>query len=105
MTVRHNLQLRLVIVGTFIVLAGFFTASDPLHDRTAEIIVCTEGAISQAPLLGMAVFLSLAMSSAMVAFFSSAVFAPVAVYAWGKARCFALFSDVALFYFFRKRVK
>jgi uncharacterized membrane protein YdjX (TVP38/TMEM64 family) len=90
MTVRHSLQRRIVIVGTFIILAGLFTASDTLHDRTGEIIVWTEGVISQAPLLGMVVFIGLAMLSAMVAFFSSAVFAPVAVYAWGKAGCFAL---------------
>jgi len=90
MTVRHSLQRRIVIVGTFIILAGLFTASDTLHDRTAEIIVWTEGAISQAPILGMVVFVGLAMLSAMVAFFSSAVFAPIAVYAWGKAGCLAL---------------
>jgi uncharacterized membrane protein YdjX (TVP38/TMEM64 family) len=90
MTVRHNLQRRIVIVGTLIILAGLFTASDTLHDKTEEIIVWTEGAISQAPLLGMVVFVGLAMLSAMVAFFSSAVFAPVAVYAWGKAGCLAL---------------
>lgn len=90
MTVRHNLQRRIVIVGTLIILAGLFTASDTLHDKTEEIIVWTEGAISQAPLLGMVVFVGLAMLSAMVTFFSSAVFAPVAVYAWGKAGCLAL---------------
>jgi uncharacterized membrane protein YdjX (TVP38/TMEM64 family) len=90
MTVRHNLQRRIVIVGTLIILAGLFTASDTLHDKTEEIIVWTEAAISQAPLLGMVVFVGLAMLSAMVAFFSSAVFAPVAVYAWGKAGCLAL---------------
>ena len=90
MTVRHSLQRRTVIVGTFIILAGLITASDTLHDKTEEIIVWTEGAISQAPLLGMVVFVGLAMLSAMVAFFSSAVFAPVAVYAWGKAGCLGL---------------
>jgi len=90
MTVRHSLQRRIVIVGTFIILAGLITASDTLHDKTEEIIVWTEGAISQAPLLGMVVFVGLAMLSAMVAFFSTAVFAPVAVYAWGKAGCLAL---------------
>ena len=90
MTVRHSLQRRIVIVGTFIILAGLFTASDTLHDKTAEIIVWTEGAISHAPILGMVVFVVLAMLSAMVAFFSSAVFAPIAVYAWGKAGCLAL---------------
>lgn len=90
MTVRRNLQRHIVIVGIFIILAGLFTASDTLHDSTEEIIVWIEGLISQAPILGMVAFVGLAMLSAMFAFFSSAVFAPIGVYAWGKAGCFAL---------------
>jgi uncharacterized membrane protein YdjX (TVP38/TMEM64 family) len=90
MTVRRNLQRHIVIVGIFIILAGLFTASDTLHNSMEEIIVWTEGLISQAPILGMVAFVGLAMLSAMLAFFSSAVFAPIGVYAWGKAGCFAL---------------
>jgi uncharacterized membrane protein YdjX (TVP38/TMEM64 family) len=90
MTVRRNLQRHIVIVGIFIILAGLFTASDTLHNSMEEIIVWTEGQISQAPILGMVAFVGLAMLSAMLAFFSSAVFAPIGVYAWGKAGCFAL---------------
>ena len=67
-----------------------FAASDTLHDKIEEIIIWTEAAISEAPLLGMLVFVLLSMLSAMVAFFSSAVLAPIAVYAWGKAGCLAL---------------
>lgn len=90
MAIRRNLQRHLVVFGTFIILAGFVAASDSLHDRTQEIIVWTEDIISQAPLLGMLVFVLLAMLSAMVAFFSSALLAPVAIYAWGEAVCLAL---------------
>jgi uncharacterized membrane protein YdjX (TVP38/TMEM64 family) len=90
MTVRRNLQRHIVIVGIFIILAGLFTASDTLHDSMEEIIIWIEGLISQAPILGMVAFVGLAMLSAMLAFFSSAVFAPIGVYAWGKAGCFAL---------------
>lgn len=90
MSIRDYLQRHIVIVGTFIVVAGLVAASDTLHDRTAEIIVWMEAAISQAPILGMAIFVLLSMFSAMVAFFSSAVFAPVAIYAWGKTGTFLL---------------
>lgn len=90
MAIRRNLQRHLLVLGALIVVAGLIAASDTLHDRTQEIIVWTEGIISQAPLLGMLVFVLLAMLSAMVAFFSSALLAPVAIYAWGEAGCLAL---------------
>jgi uncharacterized membrane protein YdjX (TVP38/TMEM64 family) len=90
MSIREYLQRHLVIVGILIVVAGLIAASDTLHDRTEEIIIWTEGVVSQAPILGMVLFVLLSMVSAMVAFFSSAVFAPIAIYAWGKAGTFAL---------------
>jgi uncharacterized membrane protein YdjX (TVP38/TMEM64 family) len=77
-------------VGLLIIVAGLIAASDTLHDKTEAIILWTEGVISQAPLVGMLVFVLLAMLSAMVAFFSSALLAPVAIYTWGKAGCLAL---------------
>jgi uncharacterized membrane protein YdjX (TVP38/TMEM64 family) len=90
MAFRRHLRRHLLIVGLLIIVAGLIAASDTLHDKTEAIIFWTEGVISQAPLLGMLVFVLLAMLSAMVAFFSSALLAPVAVYAWGKAGCLAL---------------
>ena len=90
MAIRQNLQRHLLILGALVIVVGLVAASDTLHDRTQEIIVWTEGIISQAPLLGMLVFVLLAMLSAMVAFFSSALLAPVAIYAWGEAGCLAL---------------
>ena len=90
MSIRENLQRHIVIVGILIVVAGLIAASDTLHDRTEEIIIWTEGVVSQAPILGMVLFVLLSMVSAMVAFFSSAIFAPIAIYAWGKAGTFAL---------------
>jgi len=90
MALSRNLQRHLLIIGLLIVVAGLIAASDTLHDRTEAIIFWTENLIAQAPLLGMLVFLLFAMLSAMVAFFSSALLAPIGVYAWGKAGCFAL---------------
>jgi len=90
MTIHRGLRRHIVIVGMLIIAAGFIAASDTLHNRTDEIIVWSEGLIALNPVLGMAVFVLLAMLSAMVAFFSSAILVPIAVYAWGKTTCFVL---------------
>ena len=90
MALRQNLQRRFLVVGTLIMVAGLVAASDSLREETEAIIFWTEGMISEAPLLGMLAFVLLSMLSAMVAFFSSALLAPIAVYAWGKAGCLAL---------------
>ncbi len=73
-----------------IIVVGLFSASDMLHGGMEDVIAWIEGIIVQAPVSGMVLFVLLAMASAMVAFFSSAVIAPVAIYAWGKAATFAL---------------
>ncbi len=90
MAIRRNLQRHLLILGVLIIVVGLVAASDTMHDKIQEIIVWTEGIISKAPFLGMLVFVLLAMLSAMVAFFSSALLAPVAIYAWGELACLAL---------------
>ncbi|MCK5480705.1 MAG: hypothetical protein KAJ06_06140, partial [Gammaproteobacteria bacterium] len=59
MTIRHHLQSHILIIGTIIIIAGLFAASDTLHDKIEEIIIWTEAAISEAPLLAMLVFVLL----------------------------------------------
>jgi uncharacterized membrane protein YdjX (TVP38/TMEM64 family) len=73
----------MVLVGLLITLAGLIAASDTLHDKADALIVWAEHLIALNPHLGMAAFVLIAMLSAMLAFFSSAVFVPVAVYTWG----------------------
>jgi uncharacterized membrane protein YdjX (TVP38/TMEM64 family) len=90
MALRGNLQRRFLSVGALIIVVGLVAASDTLREQTEAIVFWSEGMISAAPLLGMLVFVLLAMLSAMVAFFSSALLAPVAIHAWGEAACFAL---------------
>ena len=90
MNFHHSLYRHVLIVGVLIVIVGLIAASDTLLDKTEQIFVWTEGTIARAPLLGMVMFVLLAMLSAMLAFFSSAILAPVGVYAWGKAGCLAL---------------
>ena len=90
MAFRRDLQRHLFTIGLLVVLAGLIAASDTLHGKTEAIVAWIENLIAQAPLLGMLAFLLLAMLSAMVAFFSSALFAPIAIVAWGKTACFLL---------------
>lgn len=87
----HSLQRRILVAGLLITIAGLIAASDALYEITEIGIVWTEATIAQAPLLGMLVFVLLAMISAMVAFFSSAFLAPIAVHAWGNAGAVAAF--------------
>lgn len=83
MTVRQTLRRHVLVIGSIIFIAGLIAASDTLHDKTGELIVWCEALISRFPTLGMLVFVLVSMAAAMLAFFSSAVFVPIAVYAWG----------------------
>lgn len=60
-------------------------ASDSLHARLQQALSAAEPVISAHPLWGSVLFLLLAALSAMLAFFSSALLVPVAVYSWGPA--------------------
>lgn len=88
--VHEHLQRHIVIVGLLIIVAGLIAASQALHEKADQLIVWSEALIAMEPALGMAVFVLLAMLSAMVAFFSSAIIVPIAVYAWGKTTCLVL---------------
>lgn len=90
-TIAHQRLLRhLVSVGVVIIVIGVIAASSTLHDYADVLIAWVEGVIAEQPFLGMAAFVAMAMLSAMVAFFSSAVFAPVAILAWGNVTTFIL---------------
>ena len=90
MFTSHSYRLRLVLLGIIIILAGFISSSDTLHTRSEEIIAAAEAIISGSPVLGMLLFVLLAMVSAMLAFFSSAILVPIGVYTWGSITCFLL---------------
>ena len=81
---------RLLLIGAIIIGIGLVSRSDALHELSNAAIVWTDSVSSRAPMLGIAVFVLLAMLSAMVAFFSSTVLVPAAVYAWGDAECLIL---------------
>ena len=90
MITRHAYRRHILFLGIIIIVAGFIAGSDALHTKSEEILAASEAIISRFPLLGMLLFILLAMVSAMLAFFSSAILVPIGVYAWGSITCFLL---------------
>jgi uncharacterized membrane protein YdjX (TVP38/TMEM64 family) len=72
--------LGLLLVGVLVVL---LLSSDSLHARLQQVLSAAEPVIRAHPLWGGALFVLLAALSAMLAFFSSALLVPAAVYSWG----------------------
>lgn len=81
---------RLAGLALLIAAAGAVTASEPVHAAIRPVVVWGQEVIGRAPVLGMAVFVGLSALSAMFAFLSSSVLAPVAIVAWGKGTTFLL---------------
>ena len=74
--------LLLVLVATGLALV---TSSDDLHAWLIGFLPTAETIIRERPVLGMSIFILFSALSAMLAFVSSAVIVPVAVYVWGEA--------------------
>jgi uncharacterized membrane protein YdjX (TVP38/TMEM64 family) len=71
-------------------LATALLVARPVHDRLLELFAVTERLIHQHSTWGIAAFVLLAAISALLAFVSSVILIPVAIYAWGPARCAAM---------------
>lgn len=80
----------MVSLLALVLAAGAITASDPVHAAVRPVVGWAQELIGRNPALGVVVFVGLSAVSAMVAFLSSSLLAPVAVVAWGKAGTFAL---------------
>ena len=78
---RHRALLLLLV---FAAVAMLLTV-EPLHDAMLRALAAAEPVIAAHPVAGMLLFVLLSALSAMVAFFSSALLVPVAVYCWGQA--------------------
>jgi len=90
MSTRHAYHRHILFLGIIIIAAGLITGSDALHTKIEDMLAASEAIISRFPILGMLLFVLLAMVSAMLAFFSSAILVPIGVYAWGSITCFVL---------------
>lgn len=73
-----------------LVIAVALVSSDAGRDLMRGIFESADGLISAHPRTGVFVFVALAALSAILAFFSSAILLPVAIYAWGDLTTFGL---------------
>lgn len=89
-TGRHAIPRRVGLLVVAVLLAGLVVASDRLHGELAGVVGWSERLIAQAPVAGLVMFVLLTMLSAMLAFFSTGLLAPVAIAAWGTWGTLAL---------------
>lgn len=78
---------RALLLAALLLSVVAIALLEPLHDALLRALAAAQSVIAQRPVLGALVFVLLAAGSAMLAFFSSAVLVPVAVYVWGAATC------------------
>lgn len=92
MTAEHAPTHRVRAILLVVMVAALITLalSDPVHRAVLQVFEAAKGIIEQHPLAGAALFVVLSSLAAMLAFFSSAVLVPPAVYAWGPVVCAAL---------------
>lgn len=77
-------------VFVFVLLCGalaLLASSEALHATLLDVLNRASKLIAARPVLGVILFVVLSGLSAMLAFFSSAVLVPVALYTWGKVAC------------------
>lgn len=83
---RIRAILLVAMVAGLLVLAW----SPPVHRAVLQVFEAAKAIIEGHPVLGPVLFVVLSAVAAMLAFFSSAVLVPPAVYAWGPVVCAAL---------------
>jgi len=84
---RHH---RVIALAILVSIALLLMLAQPVHTWLLSLFDAAEALIRQRATWGMVAFVLLAALSAMVAFVSSAVLVPVAIYVWGPAVCFGL---------------
>ena len=91
---RHLVR-AVVIVLAFVSLALLLSV-DSVYSWLQGMLLTAKPLISQHPVSGAAVFVLLAAVSALLAFFSSTLLVPAAVYTWGNALTAALLWQLVL---------
>lgn len=74
---------RVMVLVALCCGAAVLVLTDVVHAPLLRLLALTRHMIDAQPILGAALFVGFAALSGMLAFFSSAVLAPVAVHAWG----------------------
>jgi uncharacterized membrane protein YdjX (TVP38/TMEM64 family) len=81
---------RILVLTLLLGLAALVVLTDAVDAPLQRLLALTGQMIDAKPVLGAALFVVFAALSGMLAFFSSAVLAPVAVHAWGPTYTAAL---------------
>jgi uncharacterized membrane protein YdjX (TVP38/TMEM64 family) len=81
---------RAIVVALICLSVALLLSVDPVYDGLHRALSAAEPLIAEHPYLGAIVFVLLAAVSAVLAFFSSALLLPAAVYAWGNTITFGL---------------
>jgi uncharacterized membrane protein YdjX (TVP38/TMEM64 family) len=79
------LRARALLLVIVVVVLAIIASHGAVHAALLRLLGLAEGAIAGHPVLGAVVFIVLAAVSAMLAFVSSAVLVPPAVYVWGAS--------------------
>jgi uncharacterized membrane protein YdjX (TVP38/TMEM64 family) len=87
---RLGITRRAATLLSLLAVAVALLGARPVHAWLLDRFAAAEIVIREQPAAGMLVFVLLTAISAMVAFVSSAVLIPVAIYVWGPTRTFAL---------------
>ena len=80
---RHRSLWRALAILGLCAAAALLLSLDPVYEGLQRLLVDAEPVIAAHPLLGALLFVLLAAVSAVLAFFSSALLVPAAIYAWG----------------------
>jgi uncharacterized membrane protein YdjX (TVP38/TMEM64 family) len=81
---------RVLLVLLICVMAALLLSVDQVYSGMQRLLAAAEPLISGYPVLGALVFVLLSALSAILAFFSSALLVPAAIYAWGNVLTFSL---------------
>jgi uncharacterized membrane protein YdjX (TVP38/TMEM64 family) len=92
LTAEHAPAFRIRAVVLVALVAGLIVLawSDPVHRAVLQVFEEAKVIIQDHPVMGPVLFVLLSALAAMLAFLSSAVLVPPAVYAWGSVACAAL---------------
>lgn len=83
-TLRLQIRQRLLVLLLAILLVAAIMASPAIHQAIRHLVDQVAVLVETHPVAGVVAFCLLSVLSAMMAFFSTAIVVPVAVYAWGR---------------------
>ena len=86
----HTTWKRALILLLLCAALALVASFDEAHALLLRIIATAGRLMAERPVLGMALFVLLSAAAAMLAFVSSAVLVPVALYTWGETVCMVL---------------